>query len=144
GALNGVANVYQAPVEPLLSGSNQAAIKDAITLGQGAGFLGGLGVLVDTSGNDRYTATAPPIPPTTPPKIATIAQGTGALGTGLLFDLGGNDVYTARGPTTGGAILSGVFAQGDGQYDAGGGCAVFQGACSSGSLFDLGGGNDMY
>lgn len=51
---------------------------------QGAGLLGGIGVLVDIAGDDRYHAEG-----------AQSVQGVGAEGIGALLDLGGNDQYLA-------------------------------------------------
>ena len=50
------------------------------TVPEGIGFLGGLGILRDASGDDRYTGSV-------------FAQGAGFLGFGALLDGGGNDVY---------------------------------------------------
>lgn len=50
------------------------------TVAEGIGFLGGLGILRDATGDDRYTASV-------------FAQGSGFLGFGALIDGGGDDVY---------------------------------------------------
>lgn len=52
---------------------------------QGAADVGGIGMLVDASGNDVYEATAT--------EGTAGGQGMGAAGVGLLADLAGNDTY---------------------------------------------------
>ncbi len=57
---------------------------------QGAGFTGGVGVLVDAAGNDTYEIEA------TAANADANGQGYGESGAGLLADLGGNDRYSLR------------------------------------------------
>lgn len=52
---------------------------------QGGGAVGGIGVLVDVSGHDRYVASGP--------TSAIRAQGAGYGGVGILLDGDGDDVY---------------------------------------------------
>jgi hypothetical protein len=141
-------NSYTAPRLPLATGSAPAVYYGAVSLGEGAGVVGGVGMLVDaSSGRHTYTAVAPPPPGVRdngyPIPEATVAQGSGALGQGVLADAGSAATFSATGPTSP-AITSGVFAQGDGQYDPNGGCQNLQGYCSYGLLMSTGGGADTY
>jgi hypothetical protein len=90
---------------------------------QGFGLTGGLGVLIDRKGNDRYTATGDAFET----KQAGFSQGMGVGfrrlspgGMGILFDMEGQDIYQARDFSQGGGYFFGL-----------------------GLLFD-GGGNDRY
>jgi hypothetical protein len=141
-------NSYTAAQLPLVAGTAPAAVYGAVTMGQGAGVTGGVGVLVDASaGRHTYTAAAPPQPGVRaggyPIPQATVAQGSGALGQGILADSGSASTFTATGPVAA-AVTSGVFAQGDGQFDPNDGCQVLQGYCSYGLLVATGGGADTY
>jgi hypothetical protein len=142
---------FTAPALPVLGGQtyfNVSGFYGAVTLGDGAGAVGGVGFLVDDSGGaSTFTAHAPAVPTTTSYPAAvmgTIAEGAGALGEGFLVKYGGPATFSAVGPDTSGRVYSGVFAQGDGQFDPEDGCAVLQGYCSEGALIDLGGGDDTY
>ncbi|RJP78041.1 MAG: PDZ domain-containing protein [Desulfobacteraceae bacterium] len=67
----------------------------------------GLSVIIDISGNDRYSATGP------------VSIGSGILGIGMLADLAGDDVYTGTAFTQGAGIMGiGILAdfQGNDQY----------------------------
>lgn len=67
------------------------------SFGQGAG-IGGIGVLMDLSGDDQYLAHQ-------------WSQGVGVAGHGLLLDLGGDDVYRGQDACQGvGMVGSGVLA----------------------------------
>jgi hypothetical protein len=86
---------------------------------QGAGYLGGMGILVDQYGNDTYLAnfTRTDFPP---PNIGNVignqdggAQGYGYGGFGLLLDDWGDDVYDFRIASTAGRCVWG-WAQGFG------------------------------
>lgn len=96
---------------------------------QGSAFYGGVAVLLDVSGDDRYDAR-------------TFSQGFGRYGTGLLADLGGADSYSARSYSQGAASDSlnlgvGILADlgGNDRYRAGSG----QGYGLGGILVDAGG-----
>lgn len=141
-------NSYTSTVLPLVGGSAPAGVYGSVSVGQGAGIVGGVGVLVDaSSGHHTYTATAPPSPGARdngyPIPQATVAEGSGALGQGVLVDEGSASTFTATGPTSG-SMTSGVFAQGDGQYDPSDGCQPLQGYCSYGLLLATGQGTDTY
>jgi hypothetical protein len=150
-ALGAGNDTYQAGQLPIVGGQTALDVGgtySAVTLGDGAGLLGGVGILVDDSGgHSTFTAAAPPLtdPSSQPFDIATIAQGAGAYGTGLLVKDGGSGSFTAAGPHASGRDYSGVYAQGDGQWDPeDGGCSLDGGLCSMGALIDLGTGNDSY
>ena len=67
----------------LLDGSGDD-IYHAMVIAQGVAYYSGLGILADRSGNDEYRGEL-------------LCQGAGAvLGTGILFDGSGNDHYRAR------------------------------------------------
>lgn len=65
------------------------------TLVQGAGFLGS-GFLIDTHGDDTYTAHA-------------LSQGAGAVGVGLLWDRRGGDTYAFSPHVVGAPALDGII-----------------------------------
>ncbi|HEV8360575.1 MAG TPA: hypothetical protein VGR28_08990 [Candidatus Thermoplasmatota archaeon] len=75
---------------------------------QGAGGVGGLGVLVDAVGSDTYTVTqatlfSPTIAGVSLNYHTSVAQGSGEAGIGVLLDLAGDDHYaftmTSDAPT---------------------------------------------
>lgn len=78
-----------------------------MTCGSGSG-QGGLGLLIDVSGNDRYET----IIGTSPDPACfggnfticgvAVSQGSGQFGIGILADLAGDDVYTVVGPRSAG------------------------------------------
>ncbi|MGH2710523.1 MAG: hypothetical protein ACRDH9_04885 [Actinomycetota bacterium] len=95
---------------------------------QGAGN-GGIGILVDRAGNDRYEASGSSASPSR--LITSVwAQGTGVDGIGALFDLAGSDSYSASAPGAQSARLW-LAAQGAGEQ-------------GTGVLVDAGGGADTY
>lgn len=82
-----------APSATVLAGSGRAAC----ALSQGAAELGGLGLLLDSAGDDRYEAAG-----------RTHVQGVGLRGgLGALVDATGNDVYEASGQAQGYAAAQG-------------------------------------
>lgn len=96
---------------------------------QASAYFGGVAVLLDAGGDDRYDAQL-------------YSQGFGRYGAGLLADLGGADAYTARGVSQGAATDSfnlgvGILADagGNDRYRAGTG----QGYGLGGLLLDVGG-----
>ncbi len=99
----------------------------------GAGILG-FGMLMDVSGNDRYTSHG------------FYSQGCGVAGVGLLRDLAGNDTYDAIGASQGfGMFGVGILSDGNGDdtyhsYSESQGCGMTKGL---GLLLDLIG-NDTY
>lgn len=136
----------------------------AQTYSQATGGPRGVGLLVDTGGNDRYTLAALPLvrpSPQLPDRNTSMGQGAGyglrgdffdgrsvAGGIGLLLDLAGNDRYEAQ-----------VFAQGAGYYEGlgllldDGGNDRFEAAWygmgagahnAAGILLKRGAGNDVY
>lgn len=94
----------------------------AQTYSQATGGPGGVALLLDTAGDDRYTLTDVPLvrpSPQLPDRNTSMGQGAGygmrgvfldgrstAGGIGMLLDLAGNDRYEAQ-----------VFAQGVGYYE---------------------------
>jgi hypothetical protein len=99
---------------------------------QGAG-LGGVGLLVDAAGDDRYEGVLR-------------AQGAAVLGAGLLWDLNGNDRYAADGTAQGAAVFgTGVLLDENGRdhYHIHGEGQGFAGPDSGGVLVDLRG-DDTY
>lgn len=75
-------------------------VYDAKTLSQGHGHISGVGVLVDMAGDDSYTAIRS-------------SQGSGVLGgSGVFADLGGRDTHTFAAPA------GGIFNVDSGQCDA--------------------------
>ncbi len=123
---------YHAPLMPL----------DHRTLGQGAGFglrpdyAGGIAVLFDADGNDRYLG-------------GVYAQGTGYwYAMGLLIDLAGNDVYNAVYYPQGSGIHLAVGilydAEGDDAYYSRHGPGQGAGHDWGLGVFIDGAGNDAY
>lgn len=110
---------------------------ERMLVAQGAGVLGGLGILVDVGGNDVYSATL--APDSFAPRQASLIVGQGAavLGYGLAFDLEGDDVYRTAATPRREANLH-IWAQGTG--------AAWQspGDRGMGLLVDRGEGNDAY
>ncbi|HET6398897.1 MAG TPA: hypothetical protein VFH47_05025, partial [Candidatus Thermoplasmatota archaeon] len=83
------------------------------TVAQGAGSMGGVGLLLDYGGDDRYTAHMHRA--NKPPAQAYVdggMQAFGQAGVGILLDAAGRDVYTANVSTSRYSIWS--FAQGYG------------------------------
>lgn len=77
--------------QTLQTPTQQTYVKGAAeTQAQAAATLGGAAGLVDTLGDDRYTALAHGLPAT------LVAQGAGASGVGVLVDGTGHDVFTAE------------------------------------------------
>jgi hypothetical protein len=125
--------------------------------GAGSGGPGGVGALLDVTGNDTYAAIAPVAADgpadTLPHEIAVVAQGSGWLGTGLLVDGGGSDSYAAtvgEGPLVGvvaaqGAALTPACSAGVGETPEGE-AASWSCAIPSlvGMLVDGGVGDDTY
>jgi hypothetical protein len=114
-------------------------------VGQGVGIGGSVGVLVDTAGNDTYTADASTADGAG--RGIVIAQGAGTQGIGALFDFGGDDRYAAR--TIDGGPASSIAAQavGSGPCYAGSvaiGAVVACDAGLGGLLVDSGQGSDEY
>lgn len=79
-----------------------------MTCGSGSG-QGGLGLLVDVSGNDRYETVIGTSPDPgcfggnfTICGVA-VSQGSGQFGVGILADLAGDDVYSVVGPRSAGS-----------------------------------------
>lgn len=103
-----------------LGGNDDYTYTGEVSVLQGSGSIGGLGILVDTDGDDRYFAD---FERTTvgPPLVAGVgtyyidggAQGTGYAGFGLLLDAWGEDVYDQRISSTQGRCIWG-FSQGFG------------------------------
>ncbi|HEV8360576.1 MAG TPA: hypothetical protein VGR28_08995 [Candidatus Thermoplasmatota archaeon] len=90
---------------------------------QGAGALGGLGVLVDAAGDDLYQASQVSTQREFMYYIAAGVQGSGEGGAGLLLDLQGNDRYVLS-YTSGGRN---VFMQSQGFAGLGGFGALVDG-----------------
>lgn len=114
---------------------------------QGAAEVG-LGLLVDTGGNDTYGAD----PASTDRFPRTWSQGTGSFGVGILWDRGGNDSYWARNVAQGSSLTGYGMLLDEGGSDrykifhtfdseAGQGTGCFAGA---GALVDRGAGADVY
>jgi len=109
---------------------------------QGYGLLGGVGILFDTTGNDRYTATA-----SSTGTVANVqAQGGGVLGgVGALVDGGGDDTYVA---TATALPVDGEIVDEEGnrtlvrQYGTAGANAQGFGALGGGGLLADAGGKD--
>lgn len=84
---------------------------------QGSGAFGGLGILVDTVGADRYEATQlVSHGPFLTYYINGVMQGSGEAGAGLLLDLEGDDVYQFYGFSN----TRELFGQGQGFAGLGG------------------------
>ena len=83
-------------------------------LAQGAGSDGGIGMLVDVTGNDAYAVhyRRPNSPEYADNSAGVRGQGAGLGGAGLLYDGAGDDRYVATNRTDGVAAVS---AQGYGQ-----------------------------
>jgi len=103
-----------------------------------SGLAGGLGLLMDVNGHDRYRG-------------ANFSQGAGYFfGAGVLLDLHGNDEYHAAryGLAAGAHHAVGLFVDGDGddRYSSSG--PVYAGAAawdrSIMAFVDAGGGHDLY
>jgi len=100
--------------------------------GPGSG-IGGVGVVVDCAGDDRYEA-------------AGGALGFGLLGYGVLADDAGNDTYTATSSSQGAALFGGgllLDKGGNDRYLVHGEGQGFGGPWGCGALLDLAG-NDQY
>ena len=113
-------------------GGNDHYIGDSATHTQGAG-LGGVGILFDLEGDDRYQAT-------------DYAQGFGLLGYGLLWDAAGSDSFSAAGGAQGAAVFGGgalVDGAGNDRYSVLGEGQGFGGPWACGILVDAGG-DDNY
>ncbi|GEM_PF-5830441 len=96
-----------------LAGNDVYTYNGAPSLAQGAGILGGLGVLYDVAGDDQYHSTM--TRSSGFPFFQYVdggAQGFGEAGYGLLLDTGGNDVYDLNVQSTGESIWE--FGQGFG------------------------------
>jgi hypothetical protein len=124
-----------------------------VVVGQGASVASGVGVLVDTGGDDVYRATTPAVSPSSPPSAA-VAQGSTIEGVGALFDLGGSDRYSATAPdqppTDGNLAVTGQGAS-EGLCAGSGAIsesfALYGFGCSTQGvavLVDTGGGDDRY
>jgi hypothetical protein len=90
---------------------------------QGAGDVGGIGMLVDVGGNDRYSITTEK-----PASSQLLGQGGGVAGVGILADGYGSDTYNITSTMPSGA----THAQGQG----------FSVIAAMGLFIDSGGGND--
>lgn len=117
------------------------------SMGQGAGFgsrapeghvahMGGLALLLDAAGNDRYAAHV-------------FAQGAGYLGTGLLLDLAGNNFHKAAWYAMGAAAHQGVgvlwaAGAGDESYEASHVTAMGAGHDGAVGMLVDGGGRDRF
>ncbi len=110
-----------------------AGAEPGTVLANGAGMIGGVGILIDAAGDDTYAAASDGS------SLQTVAQGAGVAGVGLLADLGGSDTYLTGSPF--------AVAQGTGVYCAADGNTAppHQGAgCPLGILLDRGSGDDRY
>lgn len=143
-------DVYRVEPDPALSGrpSYHSALRVSVSNAQGCGlgrrgdgsdghnWAGGIGVLADAAGNDRYEA-------------GNWAQGTGYwFGIGLLWDGEGNDVYQgsvwAQGSGAHFCLGALVDEAGDDRYAASGYHALaFAHDFAAALLLDAGG-NDRY
>lgn len=124
--LAGADRYFADPGDPALSGdplyaSAQLPGKGNTTMGQGCGygrrwdtvpekigFIGGMGILRDAAGDDRYTGSV-------------FAQGCGFLGFGALLEGGGNDTYEGlwyvQGATAHMGLALFLEAGGNDKYD---------------------------
>lgn len=112
---------------------------DEISVAQGAGFLGGIGILVDAAGDDAYLARAG----STDAGGYAVAQGGGYAGFGALADLAGDDEYLVAGSDAPG-VLQVAFAQGAGAFCGADATQPGRAACPAGFLVDRGLGSDTY
>ncbi|MHB1261528.1 MAG: hypothetical protein ACYC2H_07410 [Thermoplasmatota archaeon] len=103
-----------------LGGNDDYTYSGEVSVLQGSGSVGGLGILVDTDGDDRYFADfeRTTVGPALVAGVGTYyidggAQGTGYAGLGLLLDAWGDDVYDQRISSSQGRCIWG-FSQGFG------------------------------
>ncbi|MEP0814895.1 MAG: hypothetical protein HRF49_09565 [bacterium] len=115
-----------------MAGDDSYTESGALTPAEGAGVLG-YGIVIDFSGNDKYSAKA-------------VSQGAGLFGGGALIDLAGNDYYES----VVGSQAAGHFGAGA-LWDAGGDDVYYSYQTSQGYGWTLGcgilldnSGNDEY
>ncbi|MCA1830489.1 MAG: hypothetical protein LC663_03110 [Actinobacteria bacterium] len=104
-----------------LAGNDAYEYRGPPAVTQGAGALGGLGILVDAAGDDRYEATnargSEPFFGGPLEYVDDGAQGYGYGGVGLQVDLAGNDTYRFTVQSTAGRS---IWAMAQGMGGAGG------------------------
>jgi hypothetical protein len=132
--LGGGTDTYAAPASSLTA-EVTGGTYPGLVLGQGASVLGGLGLSVNLSGDDSYTAQGLPTPApgadTPAPEAIMIAQGATLDGGGFLFDGGGSDTFRATSPR---------LTQSGRPFDYAQGAAILGNA----ALVERGGGNSVY
>ncbi|MHB8603851.1 MAG: hypothetical protein ACYDCK_01245 [Thermoplasmatota archaeon] len=123
-------NLLALSVNVDLAGNDLYDYHGDVSVAQGSGAVGGLGILVDAGGNDVYRVTNAPHRQPITTYIEGASQGSGEAGFGLLVDSGGSNIFDFKSET----LNTENYLLGQG----------FGGAGGTGILATLGGGAQQF